>query len=59
MSNITSTDIAAQVEQALADSTEGFDIAAIVAAIIDQHGRVDIDTLAAEDFWGIVEAHEA
>lgn len=56
---ITSTDITAQVTMALTDVADEYSIPAIVAGIIDQHGRIDIDDIEPAAFWAIVESHEA
>lgn len=54
---ITDHDIATQVEQSLADHVGDFDVEAIVRAIIDGYGLVDISTIDDDQYWTLVEAH--
>ncbi|MCT2591162.1 hypothetical protein LHJ74_14805 [Streptomyces sp. N2-109] len=54
---ITRSDVRHQVATAT-DASEGtYDVDAIVAEIIDQHGAVDIDTLDHDEFWATVGKH--
>jgi hypothetical protein len=62
MQQITDRDVAFQVEQALppkgTPEREGIDTDAIVAAIIDGYGLVDIDTINGDEFWALVREHD-
>lgn len=53
----TSRDLTDQVTHATNASDGTYDVPAIVADIIDQHGAVDIDTLDHDEFWTIVGNH--
>lgn len=53
----TSRDPTDQVTRATDASDGTYDVPAIVEAIIDRHGAVDIDTLDSDEFWSIVGAH--
>ena len=54
---IHSREITDQVTLSLTDQVEDFDIAAIVADIIAEHGLVAIDDIDDADYWGIVARH--
>ena len=44
--------------QTATDASDGtYDVDAIVEALQDTYGTVDIDTIDAEDFWTVVAAH--
>lgn len=53
----TSRDLRDQVTIATQASDGDYDVDAIVEAIIERHGAVDIDTLDSDEFWGIVMDH--
>lgn len=53
----TSRDLTDQVTRAT-DAADGtYDVPAIVAEIIEQHGAVDIETLDTGEFWAVVGKH--
>jgi hypothetical protein len=53
----TSTDLTAQVQTATDASDGTYDVAAIVAEIIELHGAVDVDSIDTDEFWTIVAKH--
>jgi hypothetical protein len=53
----TASDLRRQVETATDASDGEYDVDAIIEAITERHGAVDIDTLDADEFWAVVGQH--
>lgn len=47
-----------QVQEALGMGGGTYDIDGIVAEIVGRFGRVDIDSVPSEEYWGIVARHD-
>jgi hypothetical protein len=60
--SITDNDVRRQVEAALGPEgtpeREGINVDGVVREIVDRFGLVDIDSIDADEFWGIVAAHD-
>jgi hypothetical protein len=54
---ITDTDIQFQVEQSLTHWVHEYDVRGITEEIMNTFGRIDIDTIPSETYWGIVSRH--
>jgi hypothetical protein len=59
----TDADIGFQVTQAIQASgpelAKGIDVDGIVGEIIQAHGLVDVETIPHDEFWAIVQRHDA
>lgn len=61
---ITSTDITRQVTESIEASgdptlTSSIDVTGIVGEIIQRYGLVDIDTIDHDEYWALVQRHDA
>lgn len=55
----TDHDMRDQVTRTLGDEAGDYDVPAIVDELQAQHGTVDIETIAAPDYWTVVLRHRA
>jgi len=55
---ITAGDMRFQVTQSLGGDGSDYAVTALVRALIDRFGLVDIDDIPSDDYWPMVRAHD-